>query len=533
MWHALYVSWQLSCVCLYCDRSYVYHDRFCMYHNRSCDRSLYHDRSDVCYDKSCVYRDRSDVYQGHGWGGVEVSWHAVQHPKCGRPRVSPVHLQVPPHHPRQPGRIHPPRPQLQVHSVTNSRVKVIPSPSATGILSYTQQGQGHTLALSYRYTQLHTTGLRSYPRPQLQVHSVIQNRVEVIPSPSATGTLSYTKQGWGHTLGLSYRYTQLHIAGSRSYPRLQLHSVTTNRAEVIHSPSATGTLSYTQQGRGHTLALSYRYTELHTAGSRSYSRPQLHVHWVTQQGRGHTLALSYRYTQLHTAGSRSYPRPQLQVHSYTQQGEVIPSPSAIGTLSYTQQGRGHTLALSYRYTQLHTAGSRSYPRPQLQVHSVTHSRVEVIPSPSATGTLSYTQQGRGHTLALSYRYTHLHTAGSRSYPRPQLQVHSVTHSRVEVIPSPSATGTLSYTQQGRGHTLALSYRYTQLHTAESRSYPRPQLQVHSVTHSRVEVIPSPSATGTLSYTQQGRGHTLALSYRYTQLHTAGSRSYPRPQLQVH
>ena len=242
MWHALYVSWQLSCVCLYCDRSYVYHDRFCMYHNRSCDRSLYHDRSDVCYDKSCVYRDRSDVYQGHGWGGVEVSWHAVQHPKCGRPRVSPVHLQVPPHHPRQPGRIHPPRPQLQVHSVTNGRVKVIPSPSATGILSYTQQGQGHTLALSYRYTQLHTTGLRSYPRPQLQ------------------GTLSYTKQGRGHTLALSYRYTQLYKTGLRSYPRpqLQVHSVTYSRVEVIPSPSATGTLSYTKQGRGHTLALSYR-----------------------------------------------------------------------------------------------------------------------------------------------------------------------------------------------------------------------------------------------------------------------------------
>ena len=558
-----------------------------------------------------------------------------------------------------------PRPQLRVYSVTHNRVKVIPLPSATGTLSYTQQGWGHTLALSYRYTQLYKTGSRSYPRPQLQVHSVIQNRVEVIPSPSATGTLSYTKQGtrsyprpqlqvhsviqnrvevipspsatgtlsynqqgWGHTLALSYRYTQLYKTGSRSYPRpqLQVHSVTQSRVEVIPSPSATGTLSHTQQGRGHTLALSYRYTQLHTAGSRSYPRPQLQVHTrsYTQQGRGHTLALSYRYTelhtarvevihalsyrytelhtagsrsyprpqlqvhsvthsrvrsyprpqlgsrytQLHTAGSRSYPRPQLQVHSVTHSRvEVIPSPSATGTLSYTQQGRGHTLALSYRYTQLHTAGSRSYPRPQLQVHSVTHSRVEVIPSPSATGTLSYTQQGRGHTLALSCRYTQLHTAGSRSYPRPQLQVHSVTHSRVEVIPSPSATGTLSYTQQGRGHTLALSYRYTQLHTAGSRSYPRPQLQVHSVTHSRVEVIPSPSATGTLSYTQQGRGHTLALSYRYTsytqqgrghtlaisyrytsytqqgrghtlsyrytQLYTTESRSYPRPQLQVH
>ena len=401
------------------------------------------------------------------------------------------------------------------------------------------RGEYIRLALSYRYTQLHTAGSRSYPRPQLRVHSVTHNRVEVIPSPSATGTLSYTQQGRGHTLALSYRYTQLHTAGSRSYPRpqLQVHSVTHNRVEVIPSPSATGTLSYTQQDRGHTLAFSYRYTQLHTTGSRSYPRPQLQVHSVThsrvevipspsatgtlsytQQGRGHTLALSYRYTQLHTTGSRSYPRPQLQVHSVTHSRvEVIPSPSTTGTLSYTQQGRGHTLALNYRYTQLYKTGSRSYPRPQLQVHSVTHSRVEVIPSPSTTGTLSYTQQGRGHTLALNYRYTQLHTAGSRSYPRPQLQVHSVTQSRVEVIPSPSTTGTLSYTQQGRGHTLALNYRYTQLHTAGSRSYPRPQLQVHSVTHSRVEVLLSPSATGTLSYTQQGLGLTLTLSYRYTQV----------------
>ena len=206
---------------------------------------------------------------------------------------------------------------------------------------------------------------------------------------------------------------------------------------------------------------------------------------ITPNNRGEyiRLALSYRYTQLHTTGSRSYPRPQLQSVTHNRV-KVIPSPSA--TLSYTQQGQGHTLALSY--TQLHTTGSWSYPRPQLQVHSVTH------------------------------------PTGSRSYPRPQLQVHSVTHNRVKVIPLPSATGTLSYTQQGRGHTLALSYRYTQLQ--------RGQGHTRALSYRYTQLQQGQGHTLALSYRytklQQGQGQTLALSYRYTQLHTTGSRSDPCP-----